>query len=277
MYFKWMIKNNKIIKLIFSWLLPLLTAFPSPFFRKKKSEEENGGKGMGAKIETGNYAERLVFWEHGGHSVSVVVGEKDSWETPRAWKLGFCFNHSRRVLFKSNWRDWSHRLKVVFANTSCHIFTFIKTHYFPDFYFRIQDSAKCHFSDGCTDHVFNHFSMYKVIFISFIFCFWHECLLHFNWWIKLKLRVTFSKLYVSYCENIFSHDSQCRQISELYGYAQKWRICMQIWKLLCQVCFDRGFGRLGKIRMDPCLSKCVFLSVWMLRSFLPGDYLQQFM
>lgn len=31
---------------------------------------------MGAKTEAGNYAERLVFWEHGGHSVSVVVGKK---------------------------------------------------------------------------------------------------------------------------------------------------------------------------------------------------------
>lgn len=96
MYFKWMTKNNKIIKLVFSWLPPLLTSFPHPFFRekekkKKRNEKENGGKGMGVNTETGNYAESLVFWEHGGHSVSVVVGEKDSWETPRAWKLGFCF------------------------------------------------------------------------------------------------------------------------------------------------------------------------------------------
>lgn len=87
-----MIKNNKITKSVFSWLLPPAHIFRSPIFQKKKrGVEENGGKGMGAKTETGNYAERLVFWEHGGHGVSVVVGGKESWETPSAWKLGFCF------------------------------------------------------------------------------------------------------------------------------------------------------------------------------------------
>lgn len=84
-------------------------------------------------------------------------------------------NHSRRILLERNWRVRPQRLKVVFANTSCHIFTFLKTHEncSPHFCFRIQDSAKCPFSDGCTDRVFNHFSMYKVIFISFICCFWY--------------------------------------------------------------------------------------------------------
>lgn len=54
--------------------------------------------------------------------------------------------------------------------------------------------------------------MYKVIFISFIFCLWHECLLHFNWWIKLKLRVTFSKCgkYLSYIDMHKNKKYVCR-------------------------------------------------------------------
>lgn len=71
----------------------LLTSFPLLLLvingkRKKWSEEENGGKGMGTQTEMGNYSERLVFWEHGG-TVSLWSWGKRLLRNSRSMKIRF--------------------------------------------------------------------------------------------------------------------------------------------------------------------------------------------
>lgn len=129
---------------------------------------------MGIKTEKGNYSETFVSCKHWRAQCLYGRGGERLLRDTQSMKIRFLLWITLSELLKTerNWRDCPYGLKTVFANTSYHVFIFLKTHenYFPYFCFRIQHSAKCSCSDGCTDLVFNHFNMYKVILFWLLLC-----------------------------------------------------------------------------------------------------------